>query len=179
MKVMNWVAVEESQGGNQLKPGGYVITIQDVEDVEDREYLRITYDVKEGEFAGVYSTNWGVQNPWAHQFIRSYKDSAQGMFKAFLNRLEESNRGMNPPFTVAGWQVHCSPRAFVGLEVGIVLQTEQYTNNKGEDKERLVVRSVEASQDIRNGDYKLPAPQDNRTREEQPAQAAELVDTPF
>ena len=85
------------------------------------------------------------------------------MFKAFLKRLEESNVGFN----VAAWQARgCNEREFVGLEVGIVLQTEQYTNNKGEDKERLEMVGVYASQDIRNGDFKLPEPKDNRLKDQ-------------
>ncbi len=39
-----------------------------------------------------------------------------------------------------------------------------YTNNQGEDKERLNVVGVYAAQDIRNGDYKLPEPKDKRTQ---------------
>ena len=163
MKIKNWTLIEESAGGSKLPVGGYVIRILDVEDVPSREYLRITYDIAEGEHAGHYSDAFGKQNAWSHQFVRSYKDTAEGMFKAFLKRLEESNVGFN----IEAWQARgCNEREFVGLEVGIVLQTEQYTNNKGEDKERLEMVGVYASQDIRNGDFKLPEPKDNRLKDQ-------------
>lgn len=160
MKIMNWTEVEEStKGGAPLPPGGYVARIVDVEDVPGREYLWIMYDIAEGEHAGHYSDDFAKNNPWCHRFSRSYKQSAQGMFKAFLMRLQESNPGR---FDVASWQATGDERAFVGLEVGLVMQTEKYTNNKGEDKERLDVVGIYASQDIRNGLYNMPEPKDTR-----------------
>lgn len=159
MKPMNWQAVEESTPFEKLPAGPYVVQIVDVEDVPDREYLNIVFDIAEGPYAGFYSDAFAKANPWSHRFVRSYKDSAKGMFKSFLMRLEESNRG----FSVAQWQVYSNERQLIGLELGIVLQTEYYTNNQGEDKERLSCVGVYASQDIRNGDYKMPDPKDNRT----------------
>lgn len=158
MRIMNWVGVEESAPFQQLPPGGYVARIVDVEDVEDREYLNVVYDIAEGDWTGFYSDDFGRNNPWKHRFVRSYKESALGMFKAFLLRLEESNRDFN----IAQWQVYSDPRQLVGLELGIVVQTELYTNDRGEDKERLNVVGVYASQDVRTGDYRLPEPKDAR-----------------
>lgn len=173
MKIKNWELIEESTPGEKLPAGGYVAVIVDVEDVPSKEYLWIVYDIKEGEHAGHYSDDFGKRNAWAHRFTRSYKDSAEGMFKAFLNRLEESNRGR---FDAKAWQARSDEREFVGLEVGIVLQTRFYTNEKGEDKEALEVRGVYASQDVRNGDFKLPEPND--AREKAPAAGA-YDDVPF
>lgn len=158
MRPRNWAGVEESTPFEKLPAGGYVIRIVGVEDVPSKEYLNVVFDVAEGEHAGFYSDDFGRRNPWAHRFVRSYKESAEGMFKAFLMRLEESN----PQFTIAGWQVSSDERAFVGLELGVVLQFEDYTNDRGEDRERLEVVGVYASQDIRNGDYKVPARKDSR-----------------
>lgn len=157
MKVKNWELVEESRPGAMLPPGGYVCRITDVEDVADKEYLWVVYDVAEGEHAGAYA-NMAPSDAWKHRFTRSYKDSAEGMFRAFLARLEESNRS----FKVAEWTASCDERALVGLEVGLLFQTELYTSNKGDDKERTVVAGVVAAQDVRNGDFRLPAPEDRR-----------------
>lgn len=178
MKVLNWESVEESTPFSKLPAGGYVIKIVDVEDMADKEYLNVIYDIKEGEFSGFYSDDFGKLNPWAHRFVRSYKDSAAGMFKQFLARLEDSNRDFN----IAAWQRRSDERDLIGLELGIVLQNEQYTNNQGEDKERLNVVGVYAAQDIRNGDYKLPEPKDKRTQvgTSAPAAAADPYDdVPF
>lgn len=160
MKVLNWESVEESAPFEKLPAGGYVVKITDVEDMADKEYLNVVFDIKEGEYSGFYSDDFGRLNPWAHRFVRSYKDSAAGMFKQFLARLEDSNRDFN----ISAWQRRSDERDLIGLELGIVLQTEQYTNNQGEDKERLNVVGVYAAQDIRNGDFKLPEPKDKRTQ---------------
>lgn len=160
MKVLNWESVEESTPFSKLPAGGYVIRITDVEDVADKEYLNVVYDIKEGDFSGFYSDDFGRLNPWAHRFVRSYKDSAAGMFKQFLARLEDSNKD----FSIAAWQTKSDERELVGLELGVVLQNELYTNNQGEDKERLNLVGVYAAQDIRNGDFKLPEPKDRRVQ---------------
>ena len=168
MKDLNLGTVEETTFAEKLPVGGYVIRITDVEDVPYNpgtgrgDYLRITYDIMEAyidgkltdEYSGHYSDDWGQKNQWAHQFTRSYKASAIGMFKAFSNRVEESNRGFK-------WN-QCNEKELVGKEVGVVMQKRLYTNDKGDDKEALEVRSVYASQDIRNGDFKVPAPRDER-----------------
>lgn len=177
MKKVNWTFIEESSANTILEPGGYVCRITGVQDVPDREYLWIEYDVAEGPKAGLYA-GMGADDAWKHRFTRSYKQTAEGMFKAFLSRLEESNRGR---FSIEQWQATCDERAFIGLEVGLVFQKELYTNNQGEDKERTVVARVVASQDIRNGDFKVPEPNDRRTVVAAPAAAATnfSADVPF
>ncbi len=170
MKIMNWESVEESTPFEKPPVGGYVVRITEVEDVSSREYLNVVYDIAEGPYSGFYSDDFGKNNPWAHRFVRSYKETAKGMFKAFLKRLEESN----PRFDLVRWQSRCDERELVGLELGIVLQYEDYTNDKGEDKERLQVVGVYAAQDIRNGDYKLPERKDSR--KDAPVEAAYYAD---
>ena len=163
MKVINWVEVEESRPSTMLEPGGYVIKITDINDVPSREYMWVVYDVVEGDQAGIYA-NLSKDDDWKHRFTRSYKETAQGMFKAFLARLEDSNEG----FSIERWQRTSDERGLIGLKLGIVLQTEQYTNDKGEDKERTVVVGVESIQDIRSGNFYLPAPKDRRESVEAP-----------
>lgn len=161
MKVINWDLIEEAgQGVDRLPAGGYVARITAVEDVSGSEYLWCEYDIAEGEHAGHYA---GVRDmPYVHRFSRSYKEAAQRFFKSFLTALEQSNRGR---FSVAQWQAAgCDEQAFVGLEIGIVVQDEQYTNTKGEDKTRQNVEGIYAAQDIRNGDYTVPAPKDTRVK---------------
>ena len=163
MRVKNWNIIEESKPSTMLEPGGYVCRITAVEDVPSKEYLWIIYDVAEGPQAGIYR-DMGVADDWKHRFTRSYKESAEGMFKAFLNRLEESNsgRGGGRAFSVANWQTRSNEQEFVGLEIGLVFGKELYTSDKGEDKERTVVSYVCAAQDIRNNDFKVPAVKDKR-----------------
>lgn len=169
MKNIDWKEIEED-AFDRLPAGAYVVRIVDVKDVPDREYLNIVYDIAEGEYEGFFNDGFGRNNEWSHRFVRSYKESARGMFKAFLMRLEESN----PGFTVAAWQEGCDERRLIGLEVGILLQTEFYTNSRGEDKERLSCVGLRASQDIRNGDYTMPEPKDRRSKPAAPSFYDEL-----
>ena len=172
MKLINWEEVEESKPSTMLEPGGYVCRITAVEDVPSKEYLWVVYDVIEGERAGVYA-GLPKSDDWKHRFTRSYKDTARGMFKAFVNRVEESNPGFK-------WD-GSDERQFVGKIVGLVFQKEQYTNDKGDDKERTVVVGVESADDIRNGGYYMPEPKDRRTKVETAAaaQSGPYDDIPF
>ena len=175
MQLINFDNIDEmTGGGDRLPAGGYVARITKVEDVPSKQYLWVEYDIAEGPYAGHFA-NVG-DRPYLHRFSRSYKDAAQGFFKAFLLRLTESNRGR---FDWQQWQQACNEQLFVGLEVGIVCQEEHYTNDKGEDKTRMVVVDVIASQDVRNGDYKLPAPVDKRKKVEAAAPADPFDDLPF
>lgn len=175
MKIVNWAEIEENTS-TMLEPGGYVCKITAVVDDPIKECLKIMYDVAEGPCAGIYE-GMGVADDWKHCFYRSYKDKARNMFKAYLNRLEESNRGR---FSVAQWQVYSNEQQFVGLEIGLVFGKELYTNNHGEDKERTVVVAVKASQDIRNGDFTVPEPKNLRTTIPAPSGNTEVYnDLPF
>lgn len=160
MRIKNWTIIDPAaDGGEKLPAGGYVAVITDVEDVPTKEYLNIVYDIAEGEHKGHYGDDFGKSHPYMHQFVRSYKESAESFFRAFLDALEVSNRGK---FDMVKWQERSDEREFVGLEVGIVVQNELYTNTKGEDKERLQVVKVLPAQDIRNGQFKLPDVKDRR-----------------
>lgn len=170
MKVKNWNLIEESKTNTILEPGGYVCRITAVQDVPDREYLWIVYDVAEGPSAGIYS-GLGISDDWKHRFTRSYKDTAEGMFKAFINRVQESNRGFV-------WNMQ-DEQQFVGKEIGLVFGKELYTNDKGEDKERTIVSYVCASQDIRNGDFKVPEVKDKRTNVSSAPVGGYYDDLPF
>lgn len=178
MKIKNWVFTEQRQGGSMLPAGGYVCRITGVEDVPSREYVWIVYDVAEGEYAGRYA-GMSADEAWKHRFTRSYKDSAEAMFADFISRLEESNRGR---FSVDAWsRGGCNPAQFIGLEIGLVFGEERYTKNNGDDATRTVVSYVTAAQDIRNGDFKVPAPKDRREKvaaTPAPSAASSIYDEP-
>ena len=179
MKIKNWTIIDPAaEGGSKLPAGGYVVRITGVEDVPSKQYLWIEYDIAEGDYAGHYSDDFAKSHPYVHRFSRSYKDSAERFFRAFLDALEVSNRGK---FDVATWQERSDEGEFVGLLVGIVLQDELYTNTKGEDKERLNVCKVLAAQDIRNGDYTVPPAKDSREGggASAPASTSAYSDIPF
>lgn len=169
MKPINWADVKEATGGTMLEPGAYVCRITDVHDVPEKEYIWVEYDVAEGPQAGIYA-DMGPEDAWKHRYPQSYKEKALGMFKAFVNRVQESNRGFE-------WN-GTDERQFVGKEVGLLFGKEYYDANDGTEKERTVVVRAIAAQDVRNGDYKIPAPRDRRADQSRPFGEAHNAPSP-
>ena len=155
-KIENYENVQASSG-EFARPtaGGYICQIIDVEDVPMNaqgkgDYLRIEYDIADGEFKGYYKeqfNRWGGN--WNASFIRSYKEKALGMLKHFTNCVEQSN---------VGYEWDWNEKGLVGKVVGLVLGEEEYKNNAGEIKTKLVVSHVKTIEDIINGNFKIPAP---------------------
>ncbi len=159
MRNVNWTEKTASgNGGGKLPSGGYVLLITGVKDNEAKEYLEVVYDVAEGEYKGHYSTDFGRNNDWAHMFRVSYSEKAEGLFRRFLDCIEASN----PSFSIAQWQGTQNPHAFVGKTFGAAWGTEKYTNNNGEDKERPTFPTYYTADEIRNGEFQVPADRDNR-----------------
>lgn len=154
-KIENFENVQASSG-EFARPtaGGYICKITDVEDVPMNEqgkgdYLRIEYDIADGEFKGYYKEQfdrWGGN--WYASFIRSYKEKALGMLKHFTNCVEQSN---------AGYSWDWNEKGLIGKVVGLVIGEEEYKNNAGEIKTKLVVSQIKTVEEIKNGDFKVPA----------------------
>ena len=56
MKALDLTNVQANAGGEfpRVTPGGYVIGIVSVQDVPEKEYLKISYDIAEGELKNYY-----------------------------------------------------------------------------------------------------------------------------
>lgn len=150
MKSIDWNNVQEATEGRRLAPGGYVCGIVKAEDLPDKEYLRILFDIAEGPDKNYFRDmaermqldGW----PYAGILIRSYKPKAQPFFKGFLTAVEASNPGYH--FTN-------DERTLTRKLVGLVLGEEEYEYN-GEVRTRLRVASVRSVDAIRKGDYDTP-----------------------
>lgn len=153
-KNVEWNEVSSAGSSTMLPAGGYVAVITDVEDVESKEYLRFTYDIAEGERKGFFEADDRV---YVHQFVRSYKETASGFMKQFLEYIEDSNKD----FKLDGWDN--DPDDLKGKIVGIIVQREDYTNKNGDNRARMNVEGFAKADDIRNGRFVLPEPKDNRT----------------
>lgn len=148
MRNINWDSVSEATTLTGPKPGGYIVRIVRVEDVEEKEYLRVEYDFAEGDLKGYHKRMWEqFHNFWGGSFIRSYKEKALPFFKAFKTAVEISN---------PGFVFKNDPTALVGKYLGIVLAEEEYLSNGGVVKKRLYVDQCRSGQAIREGDYKVP-----------------------
>ena len=93
MKSIDLTNVQEAGEFTRPAAGPYICGIVKVEDVADKEYLKVTYDIIEGEFKGYYK-EMRANNPdwaWAGAYVKSYKDSAKPMFKRFCTAVSRSN----------------------------------------------------------------------------------------
>lgn len=145
MKNVNWETVQDEVC--RPVPGGYAAKIVSVEDVEEKEYLRIGWEFADGEFKGVNQEMCAAFGFWPLTFVRSYKDTALRFFKSFKTSVENSN---------PGFVFKNDPQSLVGKFVGVVLAEEEYLSNKGELRTRLYVSECRSGKAIRNGDFKVP-----------------------
>ena len=148
MRKQNWDAIEETDGFDNPRPGAYIAVITQVNDHEDKEYLKIEWDFAEGAYKGNNRETYERAGFWPTALIRSYKPSALGFFKAFKTALENSNRSY----------VFQEDRLndMVGRFVGIVLGEEGYTKKNGQDGRRLYVAQTRSIEAIRKGDFTIP-----------------------
>ena len=152
-KIENWENIKENTGFKKLPVGGYVVKILDAKDVPEKEYLKISFDIAKGDekgfFAEAYKEDTRQDKKWpnAGSFVRSYKQSAEAMFKGFANAVEASNKGFKFNFDEA---------ALKGKLVGVVIGEEEYVNQKGAVRTRTYVNAVRSVETIEKGDFKIP-----------------------
>lgn len=151
MQKFNWDSVPEA--GEKVPAGGYVCQIINVVDEPKKEYLLVEFDIANTEYAGAGARRYEANNGQYgyYRMYRSYKETAKGMFKAFLNRLEESNQGI---FSVRTWD--CDERKLRGLYFGAVLAEEEYLGNDGKVKTRLNAHKLYNTEDILNEKFVVP-----------------------
>ena len=146
--INNWEKVQASDNDfRRPEAGGYICEIIRATDVQEKEYLRIEYDIAEGEYKGYWQETAERFGWWGGDFYRSYKDSALGMFKGFTNSVEASNANYN-------WD--WNEKALEGKLIGIILGEEEYVKNDGSVGTRLKVRSTKSVQDIKDGRFRIP-----------------------
>ena len=128
MRPINLSNIAEKAEGefDRLKPGAYPCTIMSVEDVPDKEYLRVLVDIVAGEHKYYFSDDFYADKPFAHSLIFSYKDTALGMLKGRLHVISDCNPGFDAEAAFnAGKE-----QMLVGKAVGVVFREEEYYNKK-------------------------------------------------
>ncbi len=151
MKNLGLSAIDEAKEFSKLSAGGYICGITAVEDLENREYLKIEYDIAEGENKNYWRGLYEAKGFWGGSFIKSYKTKALPFFKGFITAVKGSNKGFK-------WEDDGAndEKTLVRKLVGLVLGEEEYTGNDGSTKTRLYVDSVHTIDKIKSGDFKVP-----------------------
>lgn len=140
-----------NQQPSKLTPGGKICIIKNVVDYPEKQYLRIEYDIAQGEeknfFAKRYKNSSYTDKKWGGFFIRSYKDNALSLFKGFITAIEKSN-----PKFVWSWD----ERALINKLFGAVFGEEEYINYQGQKRIRPYISQVHSIDTIEKGDYQVP-----------------------
>lgn len=137
MKAVDLTNVEEARDYPKLPAGAYLCTISNAVDFPEKEYLKVSYDIAEGEFKGHFS-QIRAEHPdweWSGAYVKSYKPKALPMFKRFCSSVSKSNGS----FVFDGGTVNQDEKTLKGKKIGLVLREEEYWGNDGEKKVRLSV----------------------------------------
>lgn len=153
-KINDWENIKESSDFKRLEAGAYICAIKAVEDVPEKEYLKIYFDIVKGDekgyFQKLYDADTRKEKKWpiAGTLIRSYKDSALSMFKGFITAIEKSNKNYKWDF---------NEKSLVKKYIGLIIADEEYLNQKGQKRVRNYVASVRSLEAIEKGDFTIPA----------------------
>lgn len=137
--------------------GGFICEIKTVEDVPEKEYLRIGYDIAEAlndeqkEFVGMYEKRKKERDFDYPTTVVSYKENSLPFFKGFVTALENSNKGYT-------WDN--DETQFVGKRIGFVIGEEEYEGQDKNGAPKVKVRTYVAErhsvQAIKEGDFEVP-----------------------
>ena len=153
-KINDWENIKESSDFKRLEAGAYVCAIKAVEDVPEKEYLKIYFDIVKGDdkgyFQKLYDSDTRKEKKWpiAGTLIRSYKESALSMFKGFITAVEKSNKNYKWDF---------NEKSIVKKYIGLIIGDEEYLTQKGAKRVRNYVASVRSLEAIEKGDFTIPA----------------------
>lgn len=144
-----------------LPKGGYVVKILGAELCSNSvgQYVKISCDIAEGEYAGFYAkeykTQQGEDKKWHCNYLlnipnddRSEKDNwTKRRFKTFTEALEESN---------PGYHFDWDEQKFKGKIAGGLFNEREYEKNDGSVGRATNLAAFCKVDKIRSGDYKLP-----------------------
>ena len=147
MRKLNLDKVQEFTPFEKVEAGGYICGIYAVEDVPDKEYLKISYDIVEGDKKGFYSKLKKEKGWELPRMIASYKESALPFFKGTITSIEKSNKG---------FKFDNDETKLVGKKVGLVLYERERINNKGKKVVELAVDKAHSIDAIKSGDFEIP-----------------------
>ena len=136
MKKIDMTDVQEAGEFTRVPAGAYICKITAVQDFPEKEYLKVTYDIAKGQFAGYYEES-RKDHPdwlWMGAYIKSYKPAAQPMFKRFCSAVSASNAGY-----VFDANINADEKTLVGKLIGLTFGDEEYYSNSGDKKTRLYV----------------------------------------
>lgn len=153
MKRVDMTNVKAAGDFDRLPAGAYICVITKVADISKSEYLQVTYDIAEGEYAGYFGKTRDEKGwDWYGRYNKSYKATALRFFKRFCTAVSKSNGN----FVFDAGTVNSDEQTLVGKKIGLVFQEEEYYSNSGDKKTRLSVDHEFSISKI--NEQKVPAP---------------------
>lgn len=149
--------VEAAQEFKKPEPGGYVVRIERVVNDKEKEKLDLFLEIAEGEFAGFIKDTNDRFGFWSAKATKSYKATALGFFRAFIEAVVASNP--NTDGLVIGDFEDIDETKLPGLIVGAAVGEREYDGNDGTPKKVLDwygANFMDVAK-IRSGDYEIPA----------------------
>lgn len=137
MRKIDMSNVQEAGDFRKPAAGAYICKITNVIDVTEKQYLKVDYDIDEGEFKGYYTEIRNAHPDWAWSgaYVKSYKETALGLFKRFCSAVSKSNNG----FIFDAGEINSEEKTLIGKRIGLVFQEEEYYGNDGSIRTRLRV----------------------------------------
>lgn len=152
--INNFDKVQENGGGfKRIPDGAYIVGVKKVEDVSDKEFLRLELDICKGEYKNWYQQQYDADTretkywPRDGVLVRSYKEKALPFFKGFITAITKSN----PKFEWKWNEQDLKNKVF-----GVVVGTEEYLKKNGGVGTRPYIDSVHSVEAIEKGDYTVP-----------------------
>lgn len=147
-KIDNFEQVEEVKQLPRVEEGPYVAKIVKVEDFEDRQYLRIEFDIEQGDAKGSFKSLSDNIGQWPAQGVlyRSYKQNALPYFKRFIVAVEKSN---------SDYKFNFDEQTLVNKLFVANFGIEEYDNGT-EIKESLKVQEARSIQSLKDGKIQTP-----------------------
>lgn len=142
------------QGLLKLEKGIFLCNIISFEDLEDKQYIKIKYDIIEGPFKNFFANQEKQFEKWPNDGyeIRSYKETAMSFFKGFITALEKSNPGYS--FSKMGYDF----KTIINKKfVGIFGEEEiPFPDDKGEPIVKVRLQKMASTERLAQNDLKVP-----------------------
>ena len=149
--IKNIANVQEAGESRRLPAGGYICKYTKVEDVSEKNYLYMEFDIAEGDYKGYYEELSERFDFWGGRCYRSYTEKALPMFKRMCSAVTKSNKGF-----IFDGNEHADESTLIGKKIGMILGEEEYEGNDGSVKTRLYVARETSVDDIKAGKFKVP-----------------------
>lgn len=146
--IKEYEQVNENGSFEQLPVGAYVMTITEVIDNAEKQYLEIYSDVAQGEHKDFFRRMVMAGGMDASRSFRSYKTSALVFFKRFIVSVEKSNQG---------YQWNWDEKSLIGKTVVAVFGEEEYVAKDGSVKTNVKIQEFRSVQALKENRIEIPA----------------------